>query len=459
VWLLYGFEVKRHSIAANCRSPETIKSQNLFFYAGLRMIKNSLFLKFFTCFLYFTSLTSVEITVVSLAAGREFQETVQLGVKNKKNYCAQHGYDFICGEETLDPTRTIAWSKILLILKTMESSQCKWIFWSDADSLIMNTGLRIEDLIDESYNLIINYDFNGLNTGHFLIRNCEWSRQFLKEVYTHEEFIDDPEWDQGAILATLQQNPQYLTVTKTVQQRLMNSFPDGHGFFLQSTYQPGDFILHFAGVRNHVLLKSYFEYYYPLATDQTSGLNYEHYLGIYDVIKPPKQSALHNWPTEMQKGQYIEQLAKHSEIQRVAQVGLSDAVLTEVLLKNCPNLKSFTAYLPYKSKRYFPLCRAARDYLSRKYRSIWKEASEKLELPPTSTAVDLIHIQTRSLEVLLQARNLADANTLVWISDYNIPRVQELVAIAVERGLLEITAVHTSKEEALRAWVEAHYKF
>lgn len=413
---------------------------------------------FSTClFLFLSALNSAEIAIVTIAAGEEYREAVKLGLKNKQDYCIQRGYDFVCGDKTLDPTRTIHWSKILLILKTMENEKYQWIFWTDADALIMNTGLFIEDLIDENYNLIINNDYNGFNSGHFLIRNCEWSRRFLRDAYTHTEFVDHGEWDQGALLAALQENKEYLALTKTVPQRLMNSFPDALGILLQATYQPGDFILHFAGIRDTGLLQSYFQYYYPMAGNLTSILTYEHYLGIHDVIGLPKHSAFFNWSTDAQNTQYESELAKCSEVRTVAQIGLSDGNLAEIFFTNCPKLTKFLAYV--KNKRYNPMSRASCDYLSRKYRLKWEEDTSG-KITPSETPFDLIHIQSHSIDKLIQARGLADQHTRVWINDYNLPDIQQIVAEAVERDLLEIGTVHRSGEhEDYRAWIEARYKF
>lgn len=421
-------------------------------------------------FLFFGALAEcAEIAIVSIASGEKYRESVSLGLKNKEEYCARHGYDFICGDKTLDASRGITWSKILLIQEVMKNKDVKWIFWSDADALIMNTALLIEDLIDENYNLIINFDHNGFNSGHFLIRNCEWSRRFLEEAYTHDEFVNDTEWEQGAMLTTLQSDLKYSSATKIVPQRLMNSFPAVIGSLLQVTYRPGDFVLHFAGVRDVHILKSLFEYYYPLASDQIDSLTYDQFLSIHGVTEMPKypddfkwsieaqNKKKLNWSTKEQNEQYSKELRKHPEIQTIAQIGLSNGELAEVFFTSCPNLIQSVAYVEYK--RYDPFCRAACDYLSRKYRSKWKEASESPEeITPTKSPFDLIHIQPRTLTALIQAKQLAKKDTLLWINDYNIPLNHQIVSEAVEQGVIEILDIHSSGEERnFRSWVEAHY--
>ena len=412
-----------------------------------------------------------EIAIVSIASGEAYRDSVSLGLKNKEEYCARHGYDFICSDKTLDASRGITWSKILLILEVMKNKDVKWIFWSDADALIMNTALLIEDLIDEKYNLIINFDHNGFNSGHFLIRNCEWSRRFLEEAYTHDEFVNDPEWEQGAMLTTLQSDLKYSRATKIVPQRLMNSFPGVFGSLLQVTYQPGDFVLHFAGVRDVHILKALFAYYYPLASNQVDYLTYSQYLSIHGVTDIPRypddlkwsieaqNKRRLNWPTTAQNDQYAKELNKHPEIQMIAQIGLSNGELAEAFFTNSPNLIQSVAYV--EDKRYDPFCRAACDYLARKYRSKWKEASEgPEEITSAKSPFDLIHIQPRTLKALIQAKQLAGKDTLLWINDYNVPLTYQIVSEAVEKGILEIVTIHSSGEQSdFRSWVEARYLF
>src|SRR5579863_1063943 len=108
---------------------------------------------------------SNEIAFVTLASGIEYQKIVAPGIVNKKRYCKLQGYDFYAAHELIDPSRSPVWGKILLLAKVMENPKYKWVFWSDADSLVMNFEKRLEELIDENYNLIITADFNGINSG------------------------------------------------------------------------------------------------------------------------------------------------------------------------------------------------------------------------------------------------------------------------------------------------------
>ena len=203
---------------------------------------------------YSPLLAQADIAVVTLVAGDKYKKTVSSGVENKRLYCQQHGYDFICGGKSLDRSRPIPWTKILIILQTMENSNYQWIFWTDADSLIMNMSFKLEDFIQESENnLILTKDISNINTGEFFIRNCEWSRNFLKAVYGHTECINDAWWEQQGLINELEKNPEWWSLIEVIPQRLINSYI--------SNYEEDDFIIHFAGVHNPKILKGLMEKY------------------------------------------------------------------------------------------------------------------------------------------------------------------------------------------------------
>ena len=204
---------------------------------------------------------SQDIAMVTLAVGNDYKEAIKIGIDIKRLYCKRYGYDFIYGGETRDPSRPIPWSKIMILLETMKTSSCKWIFWTDADSLIMNFDYPLEEWIDENYNLILTKDMNGVNSGQFFIRNCSWSYEFLEAVYSHTELIHHPWWEQQAIAVELEQK-KWMTLTKILPQRFFNSYAsEVVGFHLDATYEPGDFIIHFASVHCLFYLRELFERY------------------------------------------------------------------------------------------------------------------------------------------------------------------------------------------------------
>jgi glycosyltransferase involved in cell wall biosynthesis/Tfp pilus assembly protein PilF len=165
--------------------------------------------------------------------------------QRKREYCDRHGYEFACAFESLDNSRHPVWSKLLLIERHLSSQPgCTWAFWTDADSVIMNPSLRLEDFVDD-HDLIISEDHNGLNAGVFFLRNGDRSLSFLRRAYGMREFLASAGREQAAMADLLRTGAHGLKV-KRVPQKLFNAY--------RANYCPGDFMLHFAGMKDKAAL-------------------------------------------------------------------------------------------------------------------------------------------------------------------------------------------------------------
>jgi glycosyltransferase involved in cell wall biosynthesis/Flp pilus assembly protein TadD len=159
--------------------------------------------------------------------------------QQKRAYCDRHGYEFVCALESLDATCNPRWSKLLLIEQYLASHPgCTWVFWTDADSVIMNPGLRLEDFVDD-HDLIIPEDQNGLHAGLFFLRNGDRCLSFLRRACEMRRSFTAANPEQAAIVELLQKDDHGLKV-KRVQQATFNAY--------RANYRPGDFALHFAGM-------------------------------------------------------------------------------------------------------------------------------------------------------------------------------------------------------------------
>lgn len=168
---------------------------------------------------------------------------------NKAQYCARHGYRFIEETGEFDSSRVPAWSKLLFLGKHLRDHD--WIFWSDADSLIMDGAVRLEQFLDEDYDLIITREdldvgTGNVNAGQFFLRNSDWSFWFLEEVWAQTQFIGHPMEEQAAMIHLLCTQNLSRHV-KILTQRSFNSYP--------LNYCAGDFLLHFAGFRGDYRLR------------------------------------------------------------------------------------------------------------------------------------------------------------------------------------------------------------
>lgn len=168
---------------------------------------------------------------------------------NKQRYAEKHGYSVFLYEKNLVENVAPQWNKIAAIQAHIENYD--WLFWADSDALIMNNKIKLESLLDNSYDIIIAQDcFDRISSGVFLIKNSKWSRDFLKAWYSKkEQYTHTTLKDNGALLKLLNSNPEFIEHIKVVPQRMLGSYLNMCPKNRQETgeYQEGDFIIHFSG--------------------------------------------------------------------------------------------------------------------------------------------------------------------------------------------------------------------
>lgn len=186
-----------------------------------------------------------------------------ISAANKEHFGRRHGYRVHIATESLDTTRQPAWSKVLLLARELENFD--WVFWTDADSVVMNMSTRLESLIERSgdVDMILGSDVVApFNTGQWLVRRCAWSQSFLDRVWNEpkEPTRCAPPWDQGAVTRLLEKDPTARARVAVRPLRELNATiwryytSTGLGTNWERTYKrashvseyvPGDFIVHF----------------------------------------------------------------------------------------------------------------------------------------------------------------------------------------------------------------------
>lgn len=184
----------------------------------------------------------MNILVLTLADDN-FAQVREVSEPNKRAYAEKHGYPFIHETELLDPSRNASWNKIPYVLKYLPDFD--WVFWTDADSLVMNPDVRLEDVIgDTDKDFLAMAKNNNPNCGEFLIRNCPWSEDFFRRVYA-EPFVKYDAWEETAVTRLINRNADDRSHVQWIPHQLLNSFVDPHH---PNNYKEGDFIAHFAGM-------------------------------------------------------------------------------------------------------------------------------------------------------------------------------------------------------------------
>jgi ADP-heptose:LPS heptosyltransferase len=186
------------------------------------------------------------LTLVTLADDAMAEVARRTGERLDR-YARRHGYPLVRYTSPLDPSRHPAWNKVLAVRNALLSRQSDWVLWLDADAVIMNFDFPATQLIREDCDCLFASDFNGLNSGIFLARHCDWTLRFLDATYFLGDLNRDPDgfgpkWEQNTFKLLLAHFTEVSDRVVILPQRAMNSYPDD--------YAPGDFILHLGGMTN-----------------------------------------------------------------------------------------------------------------------------------------------------------------------------------------------------------------
>jgi hypothetical protein len=195
-----------------------------------------------------------KLTILTLAIGVDYRKSLAKALESKRVYAAKHGYNYIEGNEAWwDRTRPIAWSKVPFIIEQLSKLPEGALVWqSDADVLITNPNMKLEDnvlpLLPEGKDMLLIFDAcRHLNSGNILMRNTAWCRDFWRRVNERTEFTYHIWWENMAMIQIIEENAaDRAKVEISNQHKRFNAYIMGCDG--EPLWQPGDFLVHFAGV-------------------------------------------------------------------------------------------------------------------------------------------------------------------------------------------------------------------
>jgi|UPI000581AF24 hypothetical protein len=180
---------------------------------------------------------------------RDFDQVGPLTLPNQQAYADRHGYVLIDGSDVLDVSRPPAWSKIPAVLRLLRQEEkhepntlkmrstidCDWVWWLDADVVIMNSSIALEESLlpqDPNLHLIVTPDRRlTVNSGSWLIRNDPWSHTFLESWWNQTSFVREPGLSLsgdnaafGNLVARLLDDPEQSPHISIIPKCQLNSF-------------------------------------------------------------------------------------------------------------------------------------------------------------------------------------------------------------------------------------------
>ncbi|KAF4552088.1 Hypothetical protein D9617_11g009360 [Elsinoe fawcettii] len=147
-------------------------------------------------------------------------------------------------------------------LEKPASERLDWLFWHDADVVLMNDKIPLETFLPtndnfEHVDFIVSNDLNGLNDGIFFLRVSPWALQFMAASLAFQKYMPKVglRYEGQSTQEILSRTRDWKNKTIHVPQRWFNSYqnygdPDDippewhwtHGYF-----KPGDLLVHLPG--------------------------------------------------------------------------------------------------------------------------------------------------------------------------------------------------------------------
>ncbi|CAK9074461.1 unnamed protein product [Durusdinium trenchii] len=212
----------------------------------------------------------LSIGIASVCAYPSDNPLPRLASSNHRTYAKLHGYRYRLQSEIVAPERPPAWGKVRLLQQLLEEEpDVDWWLWFDCDTFFMNMTVTIDSLLwrygatNEDVHFLAAEDAAMLNTGSFLLRGSDWSKQFLQRVWGTEDsvWIRHPWWENAAIIWDLLRGLSerfrqgvgpsasiYPEEVRILPQFEMNSYHPATAQSLHDAWAPGKFVLAFNGV-------------------------------------------------------------------------------------------------------------------------------------------------------------------------------------------------------------------
>jgi FkbM family methyltransferase len=203
-----------------------------------------------------------------------YSPLAEITKKVNKEYCDLHGYDYICYDKrVIDDEKTFHWQRYPMIKRHLRNY--KWMFFLDIDAMIMNYNIKLEDLIDDKYDIIMenmgdstdivdetNKKYADMNynilASAILLKNSKLSKEFLTDIYNDILHCNNTlQYDNSVVRCTIGYFDKYKKATKVFpcDSKKLNAFwyTNKPSYILRdgpkwndmgNMFALGDFILH-----------------------------------------------------------------------------------------------------------------------------------------------------------------------------------------------------------------------
>jgi hypothetical protein len=147
---------------------------------------------------------------------QDFAELGNICATTLKFYAKKYGYTLSLVPNLVMLDRSASWHRIKYTAALFDLG-FDFVFWMDADALFLRYDRDIQEVIEPGKDLYLvrlplpdglrpsvsSSDQSLPNTSVMLLRNCEWTRGFLEEIWNREQYQDHPWQENGAVIDLL----------------------------------------------------------------------------------------------------------------------------------------------------------------------------------------------------------------------------------------------------------------
>ncbi|SMQ45134.1 unnamed protein product [Zymoseptoria tritici ST99CH_3D7] len=196
-----------------------------------------------------------------------------LAISNKMRYTQKHGYDMIWSFEKAEGSYPKDWDRLNEMERAIKAKHrgenaYEWIWWTDFDLIVTNSSITLESMVElalepysaaerDQIDMIITPDCFPVNSGSLMVRTTPYILEVIKEWWRQKEIPGeegDPRSLQDCLRDMVATGTMGLDKKSTfVKQWQLNAFPPEikcHQDHIP--WQPGFFVIHFAGAWAHV---------------------------------------------------------------------------------------------------------------------------------------------------------------------------------------------------------------
>jgi hypothetical protein len=151
------------------------------------------------------------MVICSIAHGEKHVAMLRSMAPTIGYYCGRHGMDSLLLPNTrFDSSRPPAWDKVILIRNLLEYYET--VLWIDSDAIICDPRHDIRDELDPACPMhIVAHRYDGRvnpNTGVWAVQRDERAIDLLEEMWSHTELVDNPWWEQAALMDLIGYDPR-----------------------------------------------------------------------------------------------------------------------------------------------------------------------------------------------------------------------------------------------------------